>query len=107
MNITTVKQSNIGVYVALSNGLPITDGEGHVLCIDAKENDLKRITLLLDTAKRYGYREQLGVEFLDSVRKVSDEEYLVQQQRFEAGLEPDPYDIGDIVAAKQAMIARR
>ena len=87
--------------MALSNGTPITDGEGHVLCIDSREYDIKRIGMLMDTARKYGYRENLSVEFLDSVRKVSDEEYLVQQMRWEAGMDPDPYDIGDIVEAKQ------
>lgn len=106
VNIKKVKQSDIGVYVALHNGTPITDGEGHILCIDSTEYDLKRISMLMETAKKFGYKDNLSVEFIDSVRKVSDEEYAIQQARYEAGLDPDPYDIGDIMSAKQNMGVR-
>lgn len=93
MSLRVVKETNIGVYVALSFGIPIDDGDGHVLSIPSRENDRQRIGTLIVTAKAYGY-DNVSVNFIAGVRKIDDDEYEVQQQRLEAGLVPDVNELG-------------
>ena len=97
-NIKGIKYSKLGIYVAMSGGIPIDDGYGHVLSINATYGDLSKIKALMDAARSHGW-DNLDYEFIPEVRKVSDEEYLVQQQRMEAGLQPDPYEINSSVEA--------
>jgi hypothetical protein len=67
-----VQEPNIGVYVALDGlGIPIDDGEGHILCIDSMRNDKKRIEILMHTARSMGYQEP-SYQFLAGERKVTD-----------------------------------
>lgn len=102
MTVKRVQETNIGVYVATSAGIPIDDGDGHFLTIDSIQHDRSRIELLHKTAESMGY-EQVGHFFMDAVRKIDDDEWIIQQQRLEAGLTPDPYDIGEMIDAhKQA-----
>lgn len=96
-NIKTVQETDIGVYVATSNGLPIDDGDGHVLLIQSRELDLKRISTLMKAARDHGYNENLGYDFIPGVRPVSDQEALIQQARLEAGLQPDTQELGTAI----------
>jgi len=98
MALNVIKETNLGVYVATSGGVPIDDGDGHVLAIASREHDIAKIAELQRAAKALGY-EDLGVEFVAGARPVSDEEYIIQQQRLEAGLTPDPYDYNESVEA--------
>jgi len=98
MKTKVIQETDLGVYVATSEGVPIDDGDGHVLAIAAREHDISKIAALQRVAKALGY-EDLGAEFVPGVRPVSDEEHLIQQQRLEAGLTPDPYDINESVEA--------
>lgn len=93
MSAKVVKETNIGIYVGMSFGIPIDDGDGHILIKPAREGNKKAIKALIDTAKAYGY-ECVTVEFVPGVRAVDDDEYAIQQQRLEAGLLPDLKEIG-------------
>ena len=93
-----VQETTLGTYVATSFGVPIDDGAGHVLAIGARQNDKAKIKTLMQTAASYGY-ENLDYKFMPGVRPVSDDEYLIQQQRMEAGLQPDPYEMGSAIDA--------
>lgn len=105
--LSSVTFSTLGVYVAMSNGLPITDGDGRALTIASHKDDLTKIAELMRAAKHYGYTENLDYEFIPEVRKVNDEEYLVQQQRLEAGLDPDPYEINSAVEAYREAVGAK
>lgn len=94
----TVLSAKAGSYIAMSNGFPITDGLGHTLMILSNEGDASKINELMRTARNLGF-ENLDYEFIPDVRPVSDEEYLVMQQRLEAGLDPDPNGISNSVEA--------
>ena len=98
MGIQVIQETTLGVYVATSGGVPIDDGNGHVLAIASHEHDVIKIATLQREAKSLGY-DDLGVEFIPGVRPVSDEEHLIQQQRLEAGMTPDPYDLNESVEA--------
>lgn len=98
MSVKVVNQTDLGVYVATTFGIPIDDNDGHVLAIAAKKGDKKRIETLIKTAKALGY-EEVGFVFLAGHRPVSDEEHYIQQERMKAGLTPDPYDIGESIDA--------
>ncbi len=105
MDMQTVKKeyvadTNLGVYVALSNGKYIVDSddpaEAQQLSIQAWRGDQRRIDELIREAKSFGL-ENITVEFIPDVRKVTQEEYEEQQQRLAEGKTPDPYDLGALI----------
>jgi hypothetical protein len=93
-----VKETDLGVYIALSAGIPIDDDEGHVLCIQSREGDTGRIREVIGMARGMGYGA-VTVHFIPGVRTVSDDEFAIQQARLEAGMLPDPYEIGSALDA--------
>ena len=88
--------TNLGVYVALSKGRYIVDEDGRQLSISAWQGSRKRQAELIEVAKSYGL-EDITVEFIPDVRKVSDDEYEEQQERLAEGKTPDPYDLGAMI----------
>lgn len=105
-NLSAVNETNIGVYIALSFGVPIDDTDGHTLLIQSKRNDRRRIQTLIKTAKAYGF-ENVTVEFMQGVRPVSDDEYAVQQARMEAGMIPDTQELGTAIDDYKRGLAQR
>lgn len=93
-----VKETDLGVYVGLSAGIPITDDDGHTLLIESREGDRDRAWKVIKLARALGY-EAVTVEFIPGVRSVSDDEYAIQQARLEAGLIPDEKEIGSAIDA--------
>jgi hypothetical protein len=93
-----VKETDLGVYVGLSAGIPITNDDGETLLIESREGDRERAWEVIKLARALGY-EMVTVEFIPGVRSVSSDEYAVQQARLEAGLIPDPYEIGSAIDA--------
>lgn len=91
-----VSETNIGIYVwRLPNGDYIMDDELRVLSIAATRGDVTKIAALSQAAKIHGYDEGTA-EFVEGARKISDEEFILQYDRFMEGYIPDPYDIGNM-----------
>jgi hypothetical protein len=95
---TTVVRENLpGLYVwEMPDGRWVGDDEGHWMNIKSMRGDLKRIAQLKEAARAYGITEGKAV-FLEGHNQVTDDEYEVQRQRLEAGLMPDPYDLGHLI----------
>lgn len=94
MSIKRVSETNLGVYVwALPNGEYLMDEEFNVLSIQAMRGDLQAITKIGQVARNMGYEG--SAEFVEGARKINQEEWEYQRDRFLSGLTPDPYDIGN------------
>jgi hypothetical protein len=92
--ISTVSETNLGVYVwQMPDDSFVADSEANVMSIAAMRGDITAISKITNAAKHYGFEEGKPV-FLEGVRKISDEELQEQIYRMNAGLVPDPYDIG-------------
>lgn len=88
-----VSEVDYGVYVwKMPNGAYLADDERRWLSIASMRGDMRRIAELSDTVKAYGIHEG-SPEFIEGVRKVTDDEYDEQVERLEQGLIPDIYDI--------------
>lgn len=98
MGTRIVKETDLGIYVGMSAGIPITDDDGHTLLIESREGDRSRAWEVIKLARALGY-ESVTVEFIPGVRSVSDDEYALQQARLEAGLLPDELEIGSAIDA--------
>lgn len=68
------------------------DDEFNVLSIQAMRGDLRAMTEIGQVARNMGFEG--SAEFVEGARKISEEEWENQRDRFFAGLTPDPYDIG-------------
>ena|ERR1044072_131500 len=91
-----VSETNIGIYVfRLPNGDYVMDDELRVLSIAATRGDIQKMKELTLAAKVHGFDEGT-CEFVEGARKVSDEEFILQYDRFMEGYIPDPYDIGNM-----------
>lgn len=101
-----VKETDLGVYVGMSAGIPITDDDGHTLLIASREGDRAKAWEVINLARALGY-EAVTVEFLPGVRPVSDDEYEIQQARLEAGLLPDELEIGSALDAYYKEIGKK
>lgn len=99
MGIKRVHETNIGVYVwQLPNGDFLMDEEFNVLSIASRRNDLSRITQLGVVARNMGFEGE--AVFVEGARKIGEEEWEWQRDRFFAGLTPDPYEIGSFKDGK-------
>lgn len=88
-----VSEVNYGVYVwRMPNGSYIADSDKRWLSIASLRGDIRRINQLQEAVKGYGIEEGTP-EFIEGVRKVTDDEYDEQLERMEAGMIPDIYDI--------------
>jgi hypothetical protein len=97
-NISAVKETDFGTYYWVdANNRPVVNTEGQNLCVQSYRHDKTKLEALKRTAAHYGIEGGRAI-FQEGARPVSDDEYNQQQQRLEAGLEPDPLNI---VNAKQ------
>lgn len=91
--LSVVSETNLGIYVwQLLDGSYLMDGDFNVLSINAFRNDIRAITKIGQVARNLGFEG--SAVFVEGSRKISDTEFEVQKERFFAGLQPDPYDIG-------------
>ncbi len=91
-----IPDTNLGVYVAKSDGLYVVDEDRNQLCIQSMRGDKKRVMQLIKTARGLGL-ENITVEFVVDARKIDDEEYEAQTERLKQGLTPDKYDLGALI----------
>lgn len=92
--ITTVSETNLGVYVwQLPDGGFVADERANVMSIAAMRGDLEAISKIKQAAWHYGFPDGQAV-FLEGARKITDDELEEQIWRMNQGLVPDPYDIG-------------
>lgn len=96
MKQTHIPDTNLGVYVALSDGRYVVDEEGRQLSIQSMRGDKKRYMELVKTAHQLGL-EKITVEFVADARQVTLDEYEEQVDRLKNGLTPDPYDLGALI----------
>lgn len=90
--MTHVKDRPWGIYVWEGpNGGYLADEDGNLFCIESKENDLARMSLLAREARAMGYPDGKPV-WKHGYRKISEEEYDLQMERLERGQTPDPAD---------------
>lgn len=68
------------------------DEEFNFLSIQAMRGDLRAMTKIGAVARNMGFDGH--AEFVEGVRKIGEEEWEEQRDRFFAGLTPDPYEIG-------------
>lgn len=92
--LSVVEEYDWGVYVwQLPDGTYLADDDANFLNIPAKFGDRAKIKRLAEVAAHYGYPDGTAV-FSGGSRQINDEEFWEQICRLEAGLTPDPYDIG-------------
>lgn len=100
--VTVVEETNIGMYIwMLPHGEPLMDDEANMLAIPSRRGDKKRMDLLRQAAKSYGYPEGEPYFYAGS-RRISDEEFWEQIERIMNGEIPDPYDIPAIMEELEA-----
>lgn len=96
--VQAVEEFSYGTYVWEIDGKWIADDEGRMLCVAAEKNDPEKLGALKSAAHNYlldmGEEPRGKAVFLSGHRPVSDEQYDVQKARQEAGLTPDPFDVG-------------
>ena len=85
-----------GLYLwKMPNGQFVGDSEGNFLNIAAMYGSIEKIARLRQVVALYGISEGEPV-FFPGHRRVTDAEYEDQQARLQAGLTPDPDDLGVI-----------
>jgi hypothetical protein len=105
--VKEVQETKYGVYVwEMPDGKWVGDDEGHYMLVPATQGDKDSIKAITDAAKSYGIEEG-GPVFLAGRRKVTDEEYSLQETRLKLGLTPDPYDIGEGLDLQRKLIHGR
>ena len=88
-----IDEVEYGVYVwEMPDKRIVGDDAGHFLSIASMNGDLNKMSILRQAVAEFGITEG-EPRFLSGHRKVSDEEYEQQKQRFEDGLVPDEYDV--------------
>jgi len=101
--IKEIEETIYGVYVwEMPDGRWVGDDDGHYMLIPSVKGDIVKVQALRNAAKSYGVTEGKP-KFLAGRRKVTDEEYEEQRQRLNAGLTPDPWDIGEAIDAYRRM----
>ncbi len=100
--VTVVEETNIGLYIwMLPSGEPLMDEDANMLAIPAKRGDQKRISLLKQAARSYGYPDGEPYFYAGS-RRISDDEFWDQIDRMMNGEIPDPYDIPALMGEIEA-----
>jgi len=96
-NKSIVEEFAWGVYVLqMPTGEVVADADDNFLCIESAKGDLRRISKLMDAARHYGVGNATPV-FLSGRRQISEQEFIEQVDRAEAGLVADPNDPGVIL----------
>jgi len=98
-NRQIVEESPFGVYIWRIGNSFVANEDGDALSIDSTKGDNERIDTLRK-AVVYWCGEEIAAQgeayFVSGARKISDEEYEHQRARQEAGLVPDPFDMGAV-----------
>lgn len=97
------KQRDYGIYVwRLPNGDTVSDGNGNIMNIPARQHDLEAMAKITKAAAYYGFPEGRP-EFQPGVRRVTDEEYSEQLNRLKEGYIPSETDIGAWIDAAKGI----
>jgi len=96
MKTTHIEDTNLGVYLAKSEGNYIINEDEEFLLIYGMRNDKRKVVELIKVAKSFGLPD-ITVEFRPDQRPVSHEEYDEQMERLKNGITPDPYDLGHLI----------
>lgn len=97
------KQRDYGIYVwRLPNGEMVSDGNGNIMNIPARQHDLEAMAKITKAAAYYGFPEGRP-EFQPGVRRVTDEEYSEQLNRLKEGYIPSETDIGAWIDAAKGI----
>lgn len=95
-NRQIIEEVPYGVYVwQFEDGSFAGDSDGNFMLIPSAKGDQKKIELLRQAAKHYGFDEGTPV-YWTGKRPITDEEYEEQLARERLGLVPDPLDYGAI-----------
>jgi len=98
--ITPVEQGKFyefGVYLwQMPDGSFIADDQRNFLNIPSQRGDINRIARLRDAVKAFGITHGQPI-FFPGHRRVTDEEYLEQQDRLKEGFIPDDHDLPAMV----------
>ena len=93
--VTVVQETNMGVYIWKDkDGRTVVNEENDVMNIASEQFDEGKIELLRQAAVKFGI-EGGHAEFRPGARQINDEELQQQIERRDAGLIPDPYDVGE------------
>lgn len=88
------KQRDYGIYVwRLPSGEIVSDGNGNIMNIPAREHDLEAMSKITKAASYYGFSDGRP-EFQPGVRRITDEEHSEQLNRMKEGYIPSETDIG-------------
>lgn len=92
-----IDEVDYGVYVwEMPDGSYIQDSDGRFFCVASTKHNFQRYQALKKAVEsEFGITEGRVVWF-SGHRPVSDDEYEVQLQRYEAGLQPDIWDVAAI-----------
>lgn len=103
-NKQVIKEVIWGVYVwQTPDGEFLGDDNGNFLLTDlTTEDNPAAIKAITDAARHYGFPEGRPV-YWSGKRPITDEEYEHQLAREQAGLVPDPLDIGAIRDEERAL----
>lgn len=97
------KQGEHGIYVwKLPNGKPVSDGNGNIMNIPARNGDIEAMSKITKAAAYYGFTEGRP-EFQAGVRRITEEEHSEQLQRMKEGYIPSETDIGAWVDAAKGL----
>lgn len=92
-----IDEVEYGVYVwRMPDGKIVGDDQGNFLSINSMRGDIQKISMLTNAVKEFDVREGEPY-FLSGHRKVTDEEYEEQKERFNDGLVPDEYDVPSVL----------
>ena len=90
------QETEYGLYVwKLPDGRYVGDGDGHMMAIASRQNDIKKMMRLKSAAKGMGIEEG-GLHYLPDKYPVTDSEYDLQVERMDNGLMADPADPGNL-----------
>jgi len=96
------KKSDYGIYVwqMAHNGRAFGDGNGNVMNIPGRPQDIEAMAKLQRAAQHYGAPEG-KVIFMPGIRRISDEEHSEQIDRMKEGYIPSETDIGAWIDASK------
>lgn len=97
------KQRDYGIYVwRLPNGEMVSDGNGNIMNIPARQHDLEAMAKITKAAAYYGFPDGKA-EFQPGVRRITDEEHSEQLNRLKEGYIPSETDIGAWIDAAKGI----
>jgi len=98
------KSYDWGLYVyKKSNGKWFSDGQGNVLNIQSKKNDISKIAELRKAAMYYGDDGDGQCVFVPGLNRASEEQYSEMKDRMNQGLIPNVNDLGAVYDAQKTL----